>query len=114
MYDGDEIGGNQAIYDMLKALEWVKNNIGQFYGDPDRITIFGESAGGFATATLLSSVEASKLFSKAIIQSAPLSVPFRTLENSMDFTKHFLRRLRCRNLECAMRKSAQQVSNFKN
>jgi len=63
------ISGNYAILDQVAALKWVQRNIEQFGGDPDRVTIAGESAGGVNVATLLASPPARGLFKRAIIQS---------------------------------------------
>ena len=62
---------NLGLRDMLFALEWVKENVIKFGGDPQNVTIFGESAGGTATACLVVSPLSKGLFSKAIIQSGP-------------------------------------------
>lgn len=61
--------GNYAIMDMIAALKWVKSNIGAFGGDSSNITIFGESAGGAAVNTLITSPAARGLFSKVICES---------------------------------------------
>jgi para-nitrobenzyl esterase len=66
--DGGRLG-NYAVMDMIAALKWVKANIAKFGGDPDQVTIFGESAGGFAVNFLLTSPEARGLFHRAIVQS---------------------------------------------
>lgn len=68
--DPDGISGNYGIYDQLKALQWVHNNIAQFGGDPDQITIFGQSAGGGSVRCLVASPLAKPYVSKAIIMSA--------------------------------------------
>lgn len=60
---------NAGLLDMIAALKWTNNNIHLFGGDPDNVTIFGESAGGFAVAGLLSMVDARGLFNRAITQS---------------------------------------------
>ena len=60
---------NCGLRDMVAALEWVQRNIAGFGGDPERVTVFGESAGGAAVLTLLSTPAAEGLFSRAIAQS---------------------------------------------
>ena len=61
--------GNAAILDQVLALEWVRDNIAAFGGDPDQVTIFGESAGGMSVGTLLGMPAAQGLFARAIVQS---------------------------------------------
>ena len=62
---------NVALRDVLCALRWVRDNIGGFGGSAERITLFGESAGGGIVTTLLAMPEAAGLFSAAIAQSSP-------------------------------------------
>lgn len=63
------IEGNLFLRDLVMALRWVRDNIAAFGGDPNRVTIFGESAGAHAVTTLLAVPAAESLFSGAIIQS---------------------------------------------
>ena len=65
--------GNLGILDQVAALEWVRDNIGAFGGDPANVTIFGESAGGMSVATLLGTPSAAGLFHRAIPQSGAAS-----------------------------------------
>jgi len=65
----EDASGNFALLDMVAALHWVRRNIAAFGGDPERTTVFGESAGGRNIYALLASPAARGLFSGAIIQS---------------------------------------------
>ncbi len=60
---------NVGLLDQVAALEWVRDNIAEFGGDPSRVTIFGESAGGLAVGTLLAMPRAKGLFARAIVES---------------------------------------------
>jgi para-nitrobenzyl esterase len=64
---------NIGLRDVLFALHWVRDNIAAFGGDPERVTLFGESAGGGIITTLLTSPAAAGLFSAAIAQSSPVT-----------------------------------------
>jgi para-nitrobenzyl esterase len=66
---GYEASGNVGLLDQIAALKWVAGNIAAFGGDPDRITVFGQSAGAMSVATLMTMPAARGLFHRAIIQS---------------------------------------------
>ena len=68
--------GNYGIGDMVTALKWVSKNIKEFGGDPDNVTIFGESAGAVAVKALLASPKARGLFVNVMIMSAPSGYGF--------------------------------------
>lgn len=60
---------NRGLLDQVAALQWVRDSIGAFGGDPDNVTIFGESAGGMSVTSLLSMPRADRLFRRVIAQS---------------------------------------------
>jgi len=65
----EQASANLGIRDQIAALEWVRDNIEAFGGDPECVTVFGESAGGMSVGTLLGTPAARGLFQRAILQS---------------------------------------------
>lgn len=63
--------GNAGMLDLIAALSWVKENIGEFGGDPRQVTLFGESGGGAKISNMMAMPAATGLFRRAIIQSGP-------------------------------------------
>ncbi|GAB1256521.1 carboxylesterase/lipase family protein [Aurantivibrio plasticivorans] len=63
--------GAAGMLDLVASLEWVRDNITEFGGDPDNVLIFGESGGGMKVSTLLAMDKAQGLFHKAVVQSGP-------------------------------------------
>jgi para-nitrobenzyl esterase len=69
-----DASGNYATLDIIAALNWVQANISNFGGDPNNVTIFGESAGGFNVLSLMVSPLAKDLYHKAIVQSGGMTL----------------------------------------
>jgi len=65
--------GNLGMMDIVKALEWVRDNIANFGGDPSNVTIFGQSGGGGKVSTLMAMPSAKGLFSKAVVESGSIT-----------------------------------------
>ncbi len=81
------VSGNYLFLDLIASLQWVRDNIAAFGGDPDNVTIFGESGGGAKVSIMMSSPLAKGLFNRAICESGNaltilLSKPLADIENS--------------------------------
>jgi len=98
---GDEMVGNYGLLDVIAALEWVQRNIHLFNGDPNNVTVFGESAGASLISYLMITPESKGLFHKAISQSAAVGLAPDTHINErvgfnvsgMEIAKKFTQRM---------------------
>lgn len=94
------IDGNLYLRDLVMALQWIRDNIAEFGGDPDKVTIFGESAGAHITATLLAVPAADGLFARAISES-PASGMVRSPDTAAEFAARFAHLLGARERDAA-------------
>ena len=87
---------NVGIMDIVGSLEWIQDNIEAFGGDPDNVTVFGQSGGGAKVLALMTSPYAKGLFDKGIVQSGAtetMGVIFNSKESSARLTQHILENL---------------------
>lgn len=97
----DELSGNYGFMDQQLALNWVRDNIAGFGGDPDKVTLFGESAGAMSVGLHLFSAPDSKdLFRAGIMESNFLALPYKSLEDQKNVGNIFKQGLNCRDLAC--------------
>ena len=88
---------NLGIRDHIAALQWIQKNIAAFGGDPDNVTIFGESAGGWSTTALTISPKAKGLFKRAIAQSGGMPVGDR--EDAQAFADYIMEASGAKNMD---------------
>jgi len=96
--DPHHSSGNYGLLDQIQALKWVKNNIENFGGAPENITIFGESAGGVSVCALLASPLAKGLFQQAIIESGACDL-FYPIEKGFKYGEKFAEQVGCEGKE---------------
>ncbi|GJJ69798.1 hypothetical protein EMPS_02147 [Entomortierella parvispora] len=105
------IPGNQAIHDQILALKWIQKNIAAFGGDPDQVTVFGESAGATSLRAMLSAPCAFGLYKNIAGESDPINIPFSTPAIAGQSSSFFMAALGCNatDLVCARSKSMNDI-----
>ena len=103
-----EDSGYLGLKDQIAALQWVKENIAEFGGDPDNITVFGESAGAASAMLLMVTPAAQGLFKKVIAQSGHLAF-YHTFEQSARLAEHFMELGGFKNMRELMKKPVEEL-----
>ncbi|XP_028665939.1 cocaine esterase-like isoform X1 [Erpetoichthys calabaricus] len=115
---GDEnCSGNWGLLDQVAALQWIQKHIKNFGGDPDSVTIFGESAGGCSVSALVLSPLSSGLFHKAISESGVILIPGIVTENIDPVKKKVANLTTCDDsdsglfIQCLRQKTEEELLN---
>jgi len=103
--------GNFGLWDQRLALQWTIDNIAQFGGNPQRITIGGQSAGAMSVGAHLISKGSSGMFQQAVMESNPLALPFHTRESATANANDIFAYLGCAadDVACMRAKSVDEI-----
>ncbi|GFY56268.1 acetylcholinesterase [Trichonephila inaurata madagascariensis] len=89
-FDRPDVPGNAGMFDQLMGLEWIRDNIAHFGGNPHNVTLFGESAGAVSVGLHLLSPLSRHLFSQAIMQSGSATSPWGVMERKENMKRGLL------------------------
>lgn len=106
--EGYEDSCNLGLLDQIRALQWIRENIASFGGDPDNITLFGESAGGGSVSVLPVMPTAKGLFRRVIAQSGSVALTF-SREEAKQFTRLFLKKTGAGNMQELLALSEEDI-----
>jgi carboxylesterase type B len=107
--DQNKIEGNFGIDDQRLALMFVQRNIKNFGGDSTKVTLGGQSAGASSTCVHLVSGKSNNLFQKAIIESNPITIPWKLKHSARATAQIFYKHLSCSDIECLRSASVDKL-----
>ncbi|XP_078619577.1 crystal protein-like [Branchiostoma floridae x Branchiostoma japonicum] len=107
----DDARGNYGTLDQIEALKWVQQNIADFGGDKDKVTVIGQSAGSDSIAVLLTSDRAADLFHQGIMLSVPFSITHKTQFEAIRLGNDFTKFTNCStgDMKCLRSKSSDVI-----
>lgn len=100
--------GYLGIMDQVAALEWVRDCIAAFGGDPENVTLFGESAGSGSVGLLMTTPAAKGLFQKAICESGPIQI-YNAPEITAPYAAEFMEMMGCSNMQELVEKPTEEI-----
>lgn len=107
-----ECSTNLGLLDIVEGLKWVKNNIGAFGGDPENVTVFGESAGSGIVSALTIMPQAKGLIKRAIMESGSCTGFLRSKENSIAYTDKIMEICGAKNMEDLLSLKDEDLRNI--
>ncbi|CAG2165402.1 unnamed protein product [Oppiella nova] len=93
--ENDEIPGNMGLYDQAMALKWINENIANFGGDPNLVTLFGQSAGGISIGMHMMAPQTKDLFKRVILQSGSPMLLNQVFTRGQKTAEAFVRKIDC-------------------
>ncbi|CAH1247530.1 BCHE [Branchiostoma lanceolatum] len=110
--DGEDAAtGNYGTMDQIQALKWVQENIGNFGGDKNHVTIFGQSAGSDSVGILMTYNGSADLFEKGIMLSVPFTIYHKSRADAVRLGNHFAEQLNCSHgdIKCIRSKTTDEL-----